>query len=36
VRFKKVDAIPYDLIRELCSRMTVDDWIALYEKHVRV
>ena len=36
VRFKKVDAIPYDLIGELCSRMTVDDWIALYEKHVRV
>jgi len=35
IRFKKVDAIPYDLIGELCGKMTVDAWIKLYEKNVR-
>lgn len=32
IRFKKVETIPYDLIGELVSKMSVDDWIALYEK----
>ncbi len=32
IRFKKIDHIPYDLIGELCKKMTVDQWIALYEK----
>ena len=35
VRFKKVDAIPYDLIEELCTRMTPDEWIAIYERSIK-
>ncbi len=35
IRFKKMDDIPYDLIGELMSRMTVDEWVALYEKNVK-
>lgn len=34
IRFKKVDAIPYDLIGELVAKMTPEDWIRLYEKNV--
>ncbi len=32
IRFKKMDDIPYDLIGELASRITVDEWITYYEK----
>lgn len=35
VRFKKMDNIPYDLIGELVKKMSVDDWIALYEKNIK-
>lgn len=35
VRFKKIESIPYELIAELCQKMTVDEWIALYEKNVK-
>ncbi len=35
VRFKKMDDIPYDLIGELCAKITVEDWIDLYEKNVK-
>ncbi len=35
VRFKKMNDIPYDLIEELCGKMTPDDWITLYEKKVK-
>lgn len=35
VRFKKMEEIPYDLIGELVSKMTVEDWIKLYEKNVK-
>ena len=35
VRFKKMDDIPYDLIAELVGKITVDEWIALYEKNVK-
>lgn len=31
IRFKKLDDIPYDLIGELCGKVTVKDWIAAYE-----
>ena len=31
VRFKKMDDIPYELIAELVSKMTVNDWIACYQ-----
>lgn len=35
VRFKKMDKIPFDLIGELASKMTVKEWIELYEKNVK-
>lgn len=35
VRFKAMDDIPYELIAELCAKMTVDDWVTLYEKNVK-
>ena len=35
IRFKKMEDIPFDLIGELCSKMTVEDWIAIYEKKVK-
>jgi len=31
IRFRKMNKIPYDLIGELCTKMTVDDYIKLYE-----
>jgi len=31
IRFKKIDAIPYELIGQLCEKMTVNDWIERYE-----
>ena len=31
VRFKKMEDIPYDLIAELTQKISVNDWIALYE-----
>jgi len=34
IRFKKIDKIPYELIGELCSKITVKDWIATYEKNL--
>lgn len=34
VRFKYIDDIPYDLIKELCTKMTVDEWIDLYETNI--
>jgi uncharacterized protein YdhG (YjbR/CyaY superfamily) len=35
IRFKKMDAIPFDLIGELASKMTVKEWIACYEKALK-
>jgi uncharacterized protein YdhG (YjbR/CyaY superfamily) len=35
VRFKKPDQIPFELIGELVSKMTVKDWIGLYEKNYK-
>lgn len=35
MRFKKPDEIPLDLIGELASKMTVSEWIALYEKALK-
>jgi hypothetical protein len=32
IRFKKMDDIPFVLIGQLASKMTVKDWIATYEK----
>ena len=35
IRLKKVETIPFELIGELCGKMTADEWIALYEKCLR-
>jgi uncharacterized protein YdhG (YjbR/CyaY superfamily) len=35
IRFKKVDHIPEDLIAQLIQRMTVDDWIKVYEANIK-
>jgi len=35
VRFKSMDDIPYELITDLCTKMTVDAWVTLYEKNVK-
>jgi len=32
VRFKKMDKIPYKLIGELISKISVEEWIDIYEK----
>jgi len=32
IRFKKTDDIPYKLIAELCKKMSVNEWIQLYER----
>ena len=31
IRFKKIEEIPFELIAELCRKMTPKDWIELYE-----
>mgnify|MGYP006321940411 FL=1 len=33
VRFKKMDEIPYKLIAELMKKMSVKEWIEIYEKN---
>ncbi|SHJ69669.1 protein of unknown function (DU1801) [Maribacter aquivivus] len=35
VRFKSMDDIPYELIAELCTKMTPTEWISLYEKNIK-
>lgn len=35
VRFKKAEDIPYKLIGELVTKMTVKDWVALYEENLK-
>ena len=35
IRFKKMDDIPYELIKELCGKMTVDEWIQIYESAIK-
>jgi uncharacterized protein YdhG (YjbR/CyaY superfamily) len=36
VRFKKPDAIPFELLGELARRMSVERWIELYESRTAV
>lgn len=31
IRFKKIDQIPLELIAELCSKITVEDYIRIYQ-----
>ena len=35
IRFKKVETIPYKLIGELCSKMTTEKWIEIYEANTK-
>ncbi|MEH6537012.1 MAG: DUF1801 domain-containing protein [Psychroserpens sp.] len=35
VRFKKIDDIPYDLIEQLIGKMSVDEWIDIYETAIK-
>lgn len=35
IRFKKLDDIPYDLIADLATKMTPDDFISIYEKNIK-
>ena len=32
IRFKYIDDIPYDLIAQLCKKITPQEWISIYEK----
>lgn len=35
IRFKKIEDIPYDLIAELSTKLTVDEWIKIYESVIK-
>ncbi|WP_186756712.1 DUF1801 domain-containing protein [Echinicola salinicaeni] len=35
IRFKKPEHIPYELIAELVKKVSVKDWIELYEKNIK-
>lgn len=35
IRFKNINTIPYELIAELCKKMTTKDWITLYEQNTK-
>jgi len=35
IRFKKIDQIPYKLIAELCTKLSVNEWIAIYEANIK-
>lgn len=36
IRFKKPDQIPYELIGQLATKVTVDEWIHAYEERARI
>ncbi|MCX7551526.1 DUF1801 domain-containing protein [Xanthomarina sp. F2636L] len=35
IRFKKINEIPFNLIAELCEKLTVDEWIDIYETNIK-
>ena len=35
LRYKKAEDIPYELIGELASKITAEEWISIYEKNVK-
>ncbi len=35
IRFKKFDQIPFELIGQLMKKMSVQDWINMYEKNMK-
>ena len=35
IRFKKMETIPYDLLGELFSKVTMQEWIDIYESEIK-
>jgi uncharacterized protein YdhG (YjbR/CyaY superfamily) len=35
IRLKHLDDIPYDLIAELCTKISVDKWVKIYEENIK-
>lgn len=35
IRFKKAEEIPFELIAELMQKLTVDEWITIYENNIK-
>ena len=35
IRFKKPDQIPFELIGELASKMSVEEWVQIYESNIK-
>jgi uncharacterized protein YdhG (YjbR/CyaY superfamily) len=35
IRFKRMDDIPFELIGELCTKITVKEWIKIYEQQIK-
>jgi len=35
IRFKNLEKIPYDLLKELAGKMTVEDYIKIYEESIK-
>ena len=35
IRFRKPEQVTYDLIGELVSKMTVSEWITIYENNIK-
>lgn len=35
IRFKKYDAIPYELIAQLCRKISVSQWIEIYSQNIK-
>ena len=35
IRFKKMDAIPYALIGQLAAKLSVEEWIAIYQSQIK-
>jgi len=35
IRFKKVDAIPYELIAELVRKMSMEEWLSIYKANTK-
>ena len=35
IRFKKLEEIPYELLGELSAKLTVQQWIEMYEKNIK-
>ena len=35
IRFKKIEVLPYKLIAKLIQKMSIEEWIILYEKNIK-